>query len=42
MLTMEETFIVTGIAVLVVGAAVGFLAYWIGEKENGKGEEDGK
>lgn len=31
-LTMEEVFIVTGIGILIVGAALGFLISWLSEK----------
>ena len=33
MLTMEETFIVVGLAVLIVGTAFGILCWWVQEKE---------
>lgn len=39
-LTMEQTFIATGIFVLIVGAALGFLVEWIFRKENERGTED--
>ena len=39
-LTMEETFIVTGLAVLVIGTALGFLAWWIQSKETDRNKED--
>lgn len=40
---MELTFIATGLVVLVVGVALGFIAEWIFRKENKIGDcDDGK
>ncbi len=39
MLTMEETFILTGIFILVLGVGLGFLGEWIFRKENENSEE---
>lgn len=33
-LTMEETFIVTYIFIIVIGVLLGFLVYWAFEKDN--------
>ena len=33
-LTMEETFIATGLLIVVIGTAMGFLVYWAFEKDN--------
>lgn len=38
-LNMEETFIVTGIIILVLGVVLGLLVSWIFEKDNSR-EED--
>lgn len=38
-LTMEQTFIVTGIVILVAGVALGFLVEWIFRKENERNDE---
>ena len=38
-MTMEEAFIVTFVVATIIGIAVGFLAYWIFEKENNKETE---
>lgn len=40
-LTMEQTFIVTGIFILILGVGLGLLIGWIFEKENERGGEDG-
>jgi hypothetical protein len=37
---MEQTFLVTGIFILIVGAALGFLIEWIFRKENERDEEE--
>lgn len=37
-LTMEETFIVTGVIVLVLGVALGLFVSWVFEKENAREE----
>ncbi len=34
-MTMEEIFLVTGAWVLLFGTALGFLVYWIFEKDGG-------
>ena len=36
MLTMEQTFIVTGIVILLLGIGLGFLVGWIFDKDNEK------
>lgn len=41
-LTMEETFILTGLAVLIIGTALGFLIEWLFRKENERNGADGK
>lgn len=38
MLTMEEIFIATFIGVIIAGAALGFLIYWLFEKDNNTDE----
>lgn len=40
--TMEETFILTGIFILVLGVGLGFLGEWIFRKENEKSDESDK
>lgn len=37
-LNMEETFIVTGLVVLVLGVALGLVTYWIFKKDNDKSD----
>ena len=39
MLTMEETFVVTGIAILVIGTALAFIGEHIFRKDNERDEE---
>jgi hypothetical protein len=39
-LNMEETFIVTGIAIVVLGVVLGLFVSWAFEKENSKEEDD--
>jgi hypothetical protein len=39
MLTMEETFILTGIFALALGIGLGFLGEWIFRKENERSDE---
>jgi hypothetical protein len=41
-LTMEETFILTGIFILVLGVGLGFLGEWIFRKENEANDESEK
>jgi hypothetical protein len=41
-LTMEQVFVITGIGILLTGAAIGFLVEWIFRKENGRNDEDGQ
>ena len=38
---MEKEFIITGIAILLIGTGLGFLFEWIFRKENEGGETDG-
>ena len=38
---MELEFIVTGVAILLVGIGLGFLVEWIFRKENERSEDDG-
>ena len=38
-LTMEATFIVTGISVLLIGIGLGLLVYWISKKVNERNDD---
>lgn len=40
-LTMEQTFILTGLSILFAGVGVGLLIGWIFEIENKEDEDDG-
>ena len=42
MLTMEETFIATGIFVLVVGVTLGLAIDWISKKHSERNKKDDK
>lgn len=39
-LNMEETFIVTGIIILVLGVVLGLFVSWAFEKDNSREEDD--
>lgn len=41
-MSMEMTFIATYVAVLLVSIPLGFLIYWIFEKDNEEAEKNGK
>lgn len=36
--TMEDVFILTGIAILIIGTLAGFLFAWLQDKEDGNNE----
>ncbi len=40
MLTMEETFIVTYICIILIGVALGLLGSWLVKKGDDKNKED--